>query len=203
MLAREQKPPLPHSPQAHRDRQQLVSQRETDQDLVPEPQDEVEERFQNEKQRGSLEASGRPAESTPSPLRSRAFPCRFFLSRYLGGKNGGWSAGSPPQTKALSLGIAHPYRPQVPAGLPAPTGLPSVLLSTVVRDKFRRGPPPLKARRLGTGRPTGKDRASCQSGGAPALPPGAVAQSPGREAALAQIMLCTLGQPCKKGCCCC
>ena len=29
---------------------------------------------------------------------------------------------------------------------------------------------------------TGKDRASCQSGGAPALCPGAVAQSPGREA---------------------
>ena len=32
---------------------------------------------------------------------------------------------------------------------------------------------------------TGKDRAICQSGGAPALRPGAIAQSPGREAALA------------------
>ena len=31
---------------------------------------------------------------------------------------------------------------------------------------------------------TGKDRASCQSGGAPALRPGAVAQSPGREVPL-------------------
>ena len=32
--------------------------------------------------------------------------------------------------------------------------------------------------------PALKDRASCQSGGAPALRPGALAQSPGREAAL-------------------
>ena len=31
---------------------------------------------------------------------------------------------------------------------------------------------------------TGKDRASCQSGGAPAVRPGAVAQSPGREAGI-------------------
>ena len=36
---------------------------------------------------------------------------------------------------------------------------------------------------------TGKDRASCQSGGAPALRPGARAQSPGREAALAWASL--------------
>ena len=36
---------------------------------------------------------------------------------------------------------------------------------------------------------TGKDRASCQSGGAPALRPGAIAQSPGREAALAWASL--------------
>ena len=35
----------------------------------------------------------------------------------------------------------------------------------------------------------GKDRASCQSGGAPALRPGAVAQSPGREAAMARASL--------------
>ena len=39
----------------------------------------------------------------------------------------------------------------------------------------------------GCGPVTGKDRASCQSGGAPALRPGAVAQSPGREAALAWV----------------
>ena len=32
---------------------------------------------------------------------------------------------------------------------------------------------------------TGKDRASCQSGGAPGVRPGAVAQSPSQEAALA------------------
>ena len=36
---------------------------------------------------------------------------------------------------------------------------------------------------------TGKDRASCQSGGAPALRPGAIAQGPGREAALAWASL--------------
>ena len=36
---------------------------------------------------------------------------------------------------------------------------------------------------------SGKDRASCQSGGGPALRPGAVAQSPGREAALAWASL--------------
>ena len=41
----------------------------------------------------------------------------------------------------------------------------------------------------GCGPVTGKDRASCQSGGAPALRPGAVAQSPGREAALAWASL--------------
>ena len=35
----------------------------------------------------------------------------------------------------------------------------------------------------------GKDRASCQSGGAPALRPGAIAQSPGREAALCYPLL--------------
>ena len=39
----------------------------------------------------------------------------------------------------------------------------------------------------GCGPVTGKDRASCQSGGAPAVRPGEVAQSPGREAALAQL----------------
>ena len=33
----------------------------------------------------------------------------------------------------------------------------------------------------GCGPVTGKDRASCQSGGAPALRPGAIAQSPGRD----------------------
>ena len=36
---------------------------------------------------------------------------------------------------------------------------------------------------------TGKDRASCQSGGAPALRLGVVAQSPGREAAVAWASL--------------
>ena len=36
---------------------------------------------------------------------------------------------------------------------------------------------------------TGKDRASCQSGGALALRPGAIAPSPGREAALAWASL--------------
>ena len=36
---------------------------------------------------------------------------------------------------------------------------------------------------------TGKDRAGCQSGGAPALRPGAVAQNPGREASLAWASL--------------
>ena len=41
----------------------------------------------------------------------------------------------------------------------------------------------------GCGPVTGKDRASCQSGGAPALRPGAIAQSPGREAALAWASL--------------
>ena len=41
----------------------------------------------------------------------------------------------------------------------------------------------------GCGPVTGKDRASCQSGGAPALRPGARAQSPGREAALAWASL--------------
>ena len=41
----------------------------------------------------------------------------------------------------------------------------------------------------GCGPVTGKDRASCQSRGAPALRPGAVAQSPGREAALAWASL--------------
>ena len=35
-----------------------------------------------------------------------------------------------------------------------------------------------------------RKRASCQSGGAPALRPGAIAQSPGREAALAPSPLC-------------
>lgn len=65
-----------------------MSQRETDQDLVPEPQDEVEERFQNEKQRGSLEAAGRPAESTPARFASCAFPFRFS-SLYIFGQ-GRW-----------------------------------------------------------------------------------------------------------------
>ena len=41
----------------------------------------------------------------------------------------------------------------------------------------------------GCGPVTGKGRASCQSGGAPALHPGAIAQSPGREAALAWASL--------------
>ena len=36
----------------------------------------------------------------------------------------------------------------------------------------------------GCGPVTRKDRASCRIGGAPALRPGAVAQSPGREAAI-------------------
>ena len=35
--------PLPHAEAAHRDRAHAVPQRETDQDLVPEPADEVEE----------------------------------------------------------------------------------------------------------------------------------------------------------------
>ena len=41
----------------------------------------------------------------------------------------------------------------------------------------------------GCGPVTGEDRVSCQSGGAPALRPGAIAQSPGREAALAWASL--------------
>ena len=51
----------------------------------------------------------------------------------------------------------------------------------------RPGSPVPSSRReeRGCGPVTGKDRASCQSGGAPALRPGAIAQSPGREAALA------------------
>ena len=44
-------------------------------------------------------------------------------------------------------------------------------------------------RERGCGPVTGKDRASCQSGGAPALRPGARAQSPDREAALAWASL--------------
>lgn len=46
------------------------------------------------------------------------------------GKGGGWSIDSrASQTKALSLGISHPNRPQVPTGPLALSGLPSVLLS--------------------------------------------------------------------------
>lgn len=65
------------------------------------------------------------------------FPLYIFW-----GKGGGWSTGSrASQTKALSLGILHPHRPQVPTGLPALSGLPTVLLSTGTQGKLHRGSP--------------------------------------------------------------
>ena len=51
------------------------------------------------------------------------------------------------------------------------------------------GAPARRREERGCGPVTGKDQASCQSGGAPALRPGAIAQSPGREAALAWASL--------------
>ena len=70
---------------------------------------------------------------------------------------------------AFGLGRAQPH-----AGEPVPE---------------QRAPGKCSVPRPGCGPVTGKDRARCQSGGAPALRPGAIAQSPSREAALAWASL--------------
>lgn len=96
-----------------------MSQRETDQDLVPEPQDEVEERFQNEKQRGSLEAAGRPADSAPSPLGSPRLSFSVFLSLYFGARAGAAApAAGPHRQKRFPLAFRIPTDPRFPRGCP-------------------------------------------------------------------------------------
>ena len=68
---------------------------------------------------------------------------------------------------------------------------PAGPLGYQVRPFSFSGVPARRREERGCGPVTGKDRPSCQSGGAPAVRPGAVAQSPGREAALAWARVAT------------
>src|SRR5574340_654344 len=98
----------------------------------------------------------------------------------------------PAQTKRRTEGIRVPV-PLAWGG----SSTARVLLLLCPESACQTGPSPELSSRLAAGgclqACTGKDRVSFHTGGAPALRPGAIAQSPGREAALCWA---SLPKPC-------
>lgn len=78
----------------------------------------MEERFQNEKQRGSLEAAGRPADSAPSPLWSPRLSFSVFLSLYFGARAGAAAPARGLRQKRFPLAFRIPTDPRFLRGCP-------------------------------------------------------------------------------------
>lgn len=102
----------------------------------------MEERFQNEEQRGNLGAAGRPAENTPSPLRSPRLSFLAFLCLYFGARAGaGAAATGPHRQKRFPLAFRIPTNPGFSRGCPRCPDSPLFRSAPGSQGKLRRGSP--------------------------------------------------------------